>query len=66
VAPKLSHHNVVMDEEEIRSYANNERTYKILAVPSAKALYSASVKDVTIVRYFLNFYEIEVEPKYTR
>jgi myo-inositol catabolism protein IolC len=66
VALKLSHHNVVMDEVEIRSSANKERIHKISAVTSAKALYSAFVEDLTTVRCFPDFYEIGVKPRYTR
>jgi len=66
VAPRLSHHNVVMDKVEIQSFANKERIHKILAVLSAKALYSASVEDLATVRCFSDFHEIGVEPRYTR
>ena len=41
VAPKLSHHNVVMDDDGSWRSDNKEQIHKILAVPSIKALYSA-------------------------
>jgi len=61
VAPKLSHHSVVTVEEGTQSSVNNEQIHKISAVPSAKALYSASVEDLATVRCFLDFHEIGVE-----
>ena len=66
MAPKLSHYNVVMDEDEIRSSNNKERSHKISTIPLAKALYSASIEDLVTMHYFLDFHEIGVEPKYTR
>jgi hypothetical protein len=66
VAPKLSHHNIVIDKEEIWSSNNNEQIHKISVVPSAKALYSASVEDLETVCCFSDFHEIGVEPRYTR
>jgi hypothetical protein len=55
-----------MDKMEIQSFANKERIHKISAVPSAKALYSASVEDLATMRCFPDFHEIGVEPRYTR
>jgi hypothetical protein len=66
VALKLSHHNVVMDEDESRNSNNKEWIHKISAVPSAKALYYVSVKDLATVCCFLDFHEIGVEPKICR
>jgi hypothetical protein len=66
VAPKLSHHNVVMDEDESRSSNNKEQIHKISAVSSAKALYSTYVEDLATVLCFSDFYEIWVKPRYTR
>jgi len=66
VAPKLSHHKVVIGGEGRWSSDSNEQSYRILAVSSAKALYLASVEDLTTVRCFLNFQETKVLLRYTK
>jgi hypothetical protein len=58
VAPKLSHYNVVTNEEERQSFDNKERIHKILARPSVKALYFSFVEDVAKILYFPDFHEI--------
>jgi len=51
VAPKLRHHNVAMSQ----SSKSNEWIHKILAVSSAKTLYSALVEEWATVLCFQDF-----------
>ena len=65
VAPRLSHHKMVVRCCDTPSSLSSDSTQMASAAPFAKALYSASVLDLETVGYFLALHEIRFEPTNT-